>query len=522
MGNNLLVESAGTTIVKILKDLVENGQEARRIFASNPTGLAAYRRLEGIYNSHRAAGSGVPIDISTVIDDFYTVSRSILDVRLQVTDFLLNTDPQLKAIYQNYLKDRERLKVLAAMPDGELRDAMEGVVSAWYRSSPNPVPSSQIDLITDRIMFDIRRDVNLPPSNLGAKIIGNIPVRNLRFLLNQLSGIISTEKGLKRKFVDASKKANDLLLSSNPASANKEIENMLSILSSAKKGRVIGFEKVYKNWKNEMLGNPQYGMKASDFVEFDEYIKTGRGLELFDNLTKLDPNFREETWEPWMKLWPFKKPSTPGGFWILSNKTLTSDWWKRLAMFTLTKNPRRFSDYTKYLQRRGVVKGTAELLLWRFIVINVMIPTLYSFAQAIPSTTEKLVNDALSVLQGIGVDYQVDFADDLEEGIEERLLTNILNAMYIIFFKFNTATFVDQQTFANEAYKIARCLYQIFDKAGNAPCLQDLFSDTKESIEQMDIDEEVIDVTIGDTEIPSLPDDTASEEEEELALPPGG
>lgn len=522
MGNNLLVESAGTTIVRILKNLVENGQEARRIFVSDPIGLAAYRRLESVYNSYKAAGSGVPINISTVIDDFYTVSRSILDVRLQVTDFLLNTDSQLKVVYENYLKDRERLKSLAAMPDGQLRDAMEGVVSAWYRSSPNPVPSSQIDLITDRLMFDIRRDVNLPPSNFGTKIIGNIPVRNLRFLFTQLSGMFASEKRLKRKFMDASKKANDLLVSQNPSNANKEIENMLAILSSAKKGRVDGFNRVYEKWKNEMLSDPQSQMKASDFVEFDNYIKTGRGLELYDNLTKLDPNFKEETWDTWMKLWPFKNPSTPGGLWIFNKQPMTSDWWKRVGMFILTKNARTLDDYIKYLLRRGVRKGTIQILVWRFIMLRLMIPFLYTVAQAIPSTTEKLVNDALSGLQGFGVDKQVDFAETPEEEGPERMVTNILNTMYGIYFKFNLGDLLDQQTFSNEAVKIGFCMWEVFNLSGNAPCLDNIFDETKKSIEQMDIPEKIKEVTTGETEIPSLPDDTATEEEEELALPPGG
>lgn len=500
MGNDLLIESVGRSVVKILTDIASQSSELRRIFVSDPAGLAAFRRLENTLQNWKAAGTGGQIPLSTVIDDLYTVSRSVPEVRIAVTDFILSQDRQLKRTFDNFLKDRKRLERLGTLPDDQLESALDQFVRAWFGNQP--VPNSQIDIITDRLLFDVRRNLNLPPSGGMDVIIRNLPLKNVKYLLNQLSGIIRTERGLQRKFVDAAERANEFMLNNQPGKARKEVEYMLSTLASAKKWREDGWEAVYDKWKAEMLSNPQYKMSAEDFVEFDKYKSSGRGLELFDELTKKDPSFYELTWEPWKKLWPFKRRSTPGGFLILSDKLLTKDWWQRFGMFILTKNARTIDEYIKYLSRVGVTRGTIELLAWRFIILRFILPLLYTIGQAIPSGTEQVINQFLDSLERFGVDTEVDFADNPEEDFVPRLLTNMLNTMYGIYYKWDLGDFLNQQTLSNEVVDIAACLVEVARFGGAASCLEGLFNDTKRKIEEMDIPQEVKDVTVGKKPIP--------------------
>jgi hypothetical protein len=502
MGNELLIESLGRTVVNILTNMVNKSSDIRRILPLNSPGLSAFRRLESTLNNWRSAGTGGQISLSTVIDDLYIVSQSIPEVRIAVTDFILSQDRALKRAFDNFLKDRKRLENLGNLPDDQLEPALEQFVRAWFGNQP--VTNSQIEIITDRLLFDVRRNLNLPPPGGLDVIVRNLPFKNVRYLLSQLSGIFATEKGLKRKFVNASERANEHLLNNQPGKARKEVEYMMSVLASAKKWREEGWETVYDKWKAEMLSNPQYKMTQADFVEFDKYKNSGRGLELFDELTKKDPSWTELTWEPWKKLWPFKRPSTPGGFLILSDKMLTKDWWQRFGMFILTKNARTIDEYIKYLSRVGVTRGTIEILVWRFLMLRIMIPLLYTIGEAIPSGTETLINEFLDSLERFGVDTEVDFADNPEEDFPARLLTNMLNTMYGVYYNWNLGDFANQQTLSNEVVDIADCFIQVLRFGGGAPCLTGIFNNTKRKIEEMDIPQEVKDVTTGKKKIPSV------------------
>ena len=105
-------------------------------------------------------------------------------------------------------------------------------------------------------------------------------------------------------------------------------------------------------------------------------------------------------------------------------------------------------------------------------------------------------------LEKFGVDTEVDFADNPEEDFLPRLLTNMLNTMYGIYYKWDLGSFLNQQTLSNEVVDIAACLVEIARFGGGAPCLEGLFNDTKRKIEEMDIPQEVKDVTVGKKPIP--------------------
>jgi len=506
MGNNLLTENVGKTVVNILQDLAKNSGEARKIFFNDSFGLEAFRRLETRLNNWKNAAVGGQIPIDTVIDDLWTVSQRIPEVRLAVTDFILSSDRGLRRNFDNFLKNREGLERLRRLPNNQLRDFLERNVRAWFGN--NPVTDSQIGIITDRLLYDVRRNLDLPPESTLDLLARKLPLKSWRYLAQLLTGIFQGERKLQRRFADAAKRAENALLSrpSNPAKARAEAENMMAILSSAQKFRVEGFEDVYTRWKDEMLRDPQYNVKQSDFDKFDEFAKQG-GKEFWDNLTTLIPSVTEETLGPWMKLWPFKMPKTPGGFLIFNNQPATREWWERVFMTILVKSPRTLKDYIKFLKRRGVTGGTLKLLFWRFLSINVFFPALLTVQQSLPSAAEKVVNDFYSNLDGLfGPDFQlrVDWGDaPTIENPFERYMNNFINSMYSTFLSFDLGEFLDQQSFTEEAWQIAKCTYDaVLVKGENATCLQGLFDDSKRKVKEMDIPEDIKKVTLGETDVP--------------------
>lgn len=495
MGNHLLVESVANRVVTLLDNLVKSAK-VRQLVRVDPNANAAYGRLEQTYSNWRAAATGQPIDLSTVLDDLYIVSQRIPEVRIAVTNFILEQDQVFARRFKNYLKNRKQLESANTLPEDGLRQYARDRIRAWYGSAANNLTQSQINILADRLMFDIRRNVSLPPSGPIDNVISKIPLKNLKYLLTQLRNIFKTERALQRKFIDLSDSANEKLLKNNPSGARRDIESMLAIFASSKKNRMDGFDEVYTKWKEDILRDPQSKMTDKDFAKFDNYKESGRGQELFNELTKLDPSFYEQTVEPWLKLWPFKSTKTPGGFWIFSNKMITKDWWERLWMFILTKNARTVREYVGYLQRKGVARGTIELLAWRFLMLRIFLPFMVTVAQAIPSTTEKLLNDFFKSLEGWGINYQVDFTENPSEGGYERFQTNVINSLLGIFLEFSPEAWADQQTYANEAVGFAKCLEMVFRDSGAAPCLNDLFTYNTNAVKKMNVSQEVKNVTL--------------------------
>jgi hypothetical protein len=519
MGNNLLVESVATRFVTILDNLVKN-QNIIQLLSGDPIATSAFTRLRQIYTNWRSAATGQPIEMSTVIDDLYLISQRIPQVRISITDLILDADPTLARRFNNFLKSRKNLESVNRLPNDQMRNWAVDRIRAWYGQAANNLTQSHIDILADRLMFDVRRNINLPPSSTLDNVVSKIPFKNFKYLLTQLKNIFTRESALQRKFIDLSESANKKLLNKNPGGARKDVESMLAIFASSKKNRTEGFDEVYKQWKNDILLDPQSKMTNADFVKFDEYINTGRGQELFNELTKLDPSFYEQTVQPWLKLWPFKMPNTSGGFFIFSNKMTTKDWWERLWMFILTKNARTVKEYVGYLQRNGVKRGAIELLVWRFIMLRLFLPFMVTVGQIIPSTTEKLLNEFFESLEGWGINYQIDIADDVEQGAWERYKTNVINTLVGFWLEFTPSGYLDQQTYVNEAAEFARCLSLVFNKGGTATCLDNLFTFNQNAVREMDIPQEVIDVTIGEQPVPT--DTTPSPSPSPAPGPPPG
>jgi hypothetical protein len=503
MGNNLLTENVGKTVVNILQDLVKNSAEVRRIFVSDSFGLEAYRRLEAQLTNWKNAAVGGQIPLDTVIDDLWTVSQRIPEVRLAVTDFMLSTDRGLRRNFDNFLKNREGLERMRNLTNYNLRNVLEGNIRAWFGN--RPVTDSQIGILTDRLLYDVRRNLDLPPEGTLDILARKLPIKSWRYLGQMLAGVFQGERRLQRKFADAARRAEKALLSRpiNPAKAKAEAENMMAILSSAKKWKKDGFEEVYNKWKDDMLRDPQYNVKQSDFDKFDEFKSKG-GKEFWDNLTTLLPSFTEETLGPWMKLWPYKMPNTPGGWYIFSDKLWTRDWWERLLMTILVKSPRTMKDYITFLKRRGVAEGTIQLLFWRFFSIHIIYPALLAVQQAIPSTTEKVVNDFVSGLNDFfGTEWgSVELGDTPTENLEGRFLTNFLNSIYSSYLTFDLGEFLDQQSLSQEIIEIGECAKEILDFGDLATCLNDIIDDTRRKVKEMDIPEDIKKVTLGETGVP--------------------
>lgn len=503
MGNNLLTENVGKTIVNILQDLVKNSTDARRIFVSDQFGYQAYRRLETRLRNWQNASTGGLIPLDTVIDDLWVVSQRIPEVRFAVTDFMLRSDSSLRRQFNNFLSNREGLERMRTLTPYNLRNVLEGNIRAWFRS--NPVTDSQVGILTDRLMFDVRRNLDLPPESWLDSIARKIPLKNWGYLANMMSGIFQGERKLQRRFADAAKRAENAAATGNIPQARKEAENMMAILSSAQKKRIEGFEEVYKKWKDDILRNPQFKMTQADFDKFDEFQKKG-GKEFWDNLTSILPSFTEETWGPWKKLWPFKMPKTPGGFLIFNNAPATREWWERAFMTVLTKSPRTAKDYIKFLKRRGVQRGTLQLLFWRFLSINVFFPVLLTLQQSVPSGAEQVVNQFYAGLDKLlGTDFQlsVDWGDAPTDDPFSRYAKNFIDSMYSTYLSFDLGEFLDQQTFTEEAWQIMKCIYDGFLNEGeNADCLRGLFDDTKRKVKEMDLPQDIKAVTLGETDVP--------------------
>ena len=503
MGNNLLTENVGKTVVNILQDLVKNSGESRRIFFNDTLGLDAYRRLETRLRNWQNAATGGLIPLDTVIDDLWTVSQRIPEVRLAVTDFMLRSDSSLRRQFNDFLTNREGLERMRRLTPYQLRNVLEGNIRAWFRT--NPVTDSQVGILTDRLMFDVRRNLDLPPESWIDSLARKVPLKNWRYLANMLSGIFQEERKLQRRFADAAKRAENAASRGNIPQARKEAENMMAILSSAQKKRIEGFEEVYKKWKDDMLRNPQFKMTQADFDKFDEFAKKG-GKEFWDNLTSILPSWTEETLGPWKKLWPFKMPKTPGGFLIFNNAPATREWWERAFMTVLTKSPRTVKDYIKFLKRRGVQRGTMQLLFWRFLSINVFFPVLLTLQQSVPSGAEQVVNQFYAGLDKLlGTDFQlsVDWGDAPTDDPFSRYAKNFIDSMYSTFLSFDLGEFLDQQTFTEEAWQIMKCAYDGFLSEGeNADCLRGLFDDTKRKVKEMDLPQDIEEVTLGETDVP--------------------
>lgn len=503
MGNNLLTENVGKTVVNILQDLAKNSTDARRIFVSDQLGYQAYRRLETRLRNWQNAATGGLIPLDTVIDDLWVVSQRIPEVRLAVTDFMLRSDSSLRRQFNNFLSNREGLERMRNLTPYNLRNALEGNIRAWFGS--NPVTDSQVGILTDRLMFDVRRNLDLPPESLLDSIARKIPLKNWRYLANMMSGIFQGERKLQRRFADAAKRAENAASTGNIPQARKEAENMMAILSSVQKKRIEGFEEVYNRWKDEILRNPQFKMTQADFDKFDEFAKKG-GKEFWDNLTAILPSFTEETLGPWKKLWPFKRYKTPGGFLIFNNAPATREWWERVFMTVVTKSPRTAKDYIKFLKRRGVQRGTLQLLFWRFLSINVFFPALLTLQQSVPSGAEQVVNQFYAGLDKLlGTDFQlsVDWGDAPTDDPFSRYAKNFIDSMYSTFLSFDLGEFLDQQTFTEEAWQILKCAYDGFLSEGeNADCLRGLFDDTKRKVKEMDLPQDIEAVTLGETDVP--------------------
>jgi hypothetical protein len=76
--------------------------------------------------------------------------------------------------------------------------------------------------------------------------------------------------------------------------------------------------------------------------------------------------------------------------------------------------------------------------------------------------------------------------------------------MYGVYYNWNLGDFANQQTLSNEVVDIADCFIQVLRFGGGAPCLTGIFNNTKRKIEEMDIPQEVKDVTTGKKKIPSV------------------
>jgi hypothetical protein len=132
MGNNLLIESVATRFVKVLDDLFKT-RATRQLLSGDQIATDAYNRLQQTYTNWRSAATGQPIELSTVIDDLYLISRRIPEVRTDITDLILASDSTLARRFDNFLKNRKNLESVNRLPDDQMRNWAVDRIRISYR-----------------------------------------------------------------------------------------------------------------------------------------------------------------------------------------------------------------------------------------------------------------------------------------------------------------------------------------------------------------------------------------------------
>jgi hypothetical protein len=186
--------------------------------------------------------------------------------------------------------------------------------------------------------------------------------------------------------------------------------------------------------------------------ELDTYIASGKGKEIWDEVAKTDITLYNVL-SSWKKLWPFKRPSSPNGFWIFDGALATKEYWERVIMTILVKSPETFKDWYKFLNNQGMAVGLPQIIATKLFSMFIVLPGLETIFRGITSFTEAAYNTL--------ADDDVNWVD--YEGWRPDLSVNLTNNLYTQIMNSEWGELIDDRTWADEFAHIMGLIWDLIE-----------------------------------------------------------
>lgn len=455
MGQSLLTEGVSGPLIDFLDAVLKTFKAPVSTTIDNIVNGVAVREtiqqvLDRLQQKARTAKvMGNPLPFSTVVQDLYVLSKRDNDFLLKVTDWIMGTD-QGKGI-------REALDAIISSVDknknkSQQIDDIRAAVESGFTARGIPL-GPYTDMITDRAVLDFDFALKFPKPSLVSKIVSKIPFRDMRILSGMLYDAFLPLKNKQSKFIELSNEAAEYMARTNEV-PTKQLDSMLAILASTKTLWKDQPRIVFNRWKQQLRNDPNSRVSDEILQELDDYIERGAGKEIWEEVAKTDVKFYEGLLK-WMELWPFKRPKTPGGTLIFSNKLATKEYWERVLMTILFKSPETFKDWYKFLNSQGMASGTVQLLATKALSMFVVVPTLETFLRSLVGNAEGFRNSLM--------DPDVDWID--WEDWSTEWTANMNSNFYTQIKSSDWGQFFDDRTWADEVAHIFVMIGDALDEA---------------------------------------------------------
>jgi len=446
MGINIISEAVGTELLELTLRVLNNYN--KNMFISDAA-KNAFKSFKDKVNL--AKNTGRKLEFSRIVDDIYEMSKEQKDFTWKFTDWIFGGQPRLSQTKNDWLS--KNLEILKKESDLDLRDIINVTVDNWYQGQL--VGDSYKNLIKDRLFLDVKRDIKFPKSKVLSvdvqSLLSKIPGRELSILSNMYLRKAQKLSSMQRDLADLSLKAADK--AQRGKSIQSELIDMQSILASMKNFSDDEVSKIYENWKTQLSNDPLSRVDEGVLKELDTYVETGKGAEIWKALsTDKTTEFGKWYETKFSKLWPFKLPSNPNGWWIFSNKLITKEWWERFFLFILSKNSRTIKELAGFLAERGLAKGTAILVMQRFITTHIFMPAVITVMEALGQAVEYVAN--VDWIQNLLWNYEDIDIVEWQGTLGNQLIGNIYLAALAAGLKDpSISTFIDEQELSTEFYR---------------------------------------------------------------------
>jgi len=452
MGQNLITEGDAKPLIDFLEEIfptiklnkstqidnIVNGNTVRET-----VGQVMDRLQQKVYDARRL---GNPLPLSNVMQDLYVLAKRDTDFLIKVTDYIMSQNTQIRPYIDKIIKQVDQTKskseIISNIRDG-LDDAFNQV----------GIPKSPYtEAIADRAVLDYEYLLKFPPTGLFGKILSKLPLRDAKILSNMMYDAFLPLVKKQSQFIEQSRKAAEYMAEKGKV-PKQQLDNMLAILASTKKVWDDSPRIVYERWKRTLKNDSNSRVSEEALDELDRYIATGDGKEIWDELAKINKDWFYPLFDKWRKMWPFKRPTSQGGWWIFSDVLTKKEYWERVIMTIIFKSPETFKDWYKFLSSQGMAPGLVKIALTKALSGFVLLPLLESLLASLASISEDAYNFFADPEVDF-VDYQ-DFPEELSYNMSDNFLSQIKNL--------EVGKFIDDRTWADEfAYIIADILASVY------------------------------------------------------------
>lgn len=452
MGQNLITEGVAKPLIDFLEEVFPTIKVNKTAQIDNIVNGTSVRETAGqiidrlqqkVYN---AKTLGRPLPLSNVIQDLYVLAKRDTEFLIKVTDYIMSQNTQIRPYIDKILSQVDPSKSKSEIIDN-IRDGMQ---DAFNQVGIPKGPYT--DSILDRAVLDYDYALKFPPPSLFSKILSKLPLRDARILSNMMYDAFLPLVKKQSQFIEQSRQAAEYM-AKNGEVPKQQLDNMLAILASTKKTWKQSPRIVYNKWKNTLKNDPNSRVSQEALDELDMYIASGNGKEIWDELAKINKDLFFPLLEKWRKMWPFKRPTSQGGWWIFSDVLTKKEYWERVIMTIIFKSPETFKDWYKFLSSQGMAPGLIKIALTKALSGFVVLPLLETLLASLASISEDAYNFFADPEVDF-VDYQ-DFPEELSYNMSDNFLSQIKN--------FEVGKFIDDRTWADEfAYIIADILASVY------------------------------------------------------------